>query len=96
MAIRLVAEILQCSWRQLARGRTVCASFWLCFSERWHSQVLLEAFIGECSGSPVLAMTIATLNTNGSGVGDAGVRFTAEDLTPFSGATVRAQWTLIA
>ena len=58
--------------------------------------VLLEAFVGDCGEELALAITTATLGTNRNGAGHASVRFTAEDLLPFSGAIVSVQWTLVA
>lgn len=58
--------------------------------------VMLAAYIGGCSGAPVLALTTAVLNTNDRGVAHAAASFSADDLAPFSGATVQVQWTLVA
>ncbi len=59
-------------------------------------EVVLEAFLGGCAGPLALNMTTASLQTNGNGTAVADASFSAQDLAPFSGLTVGAQWTLTA
>jgi hypothetical protein len=58
--------------------------------------VVLEAFGGGCGGPSLFTMTTATLDADANGNAHGDVTFGPADLAPLSGATVGAQWTLIA
>lgn len=58
--------------------------------------VVLEAFAGGCGGELALTMTTTTLETSRGGNAHGDGFFSADDLAPFSGATVGAHWILRA
>ena len=58
--------------------------------------VVLEAFGGGCGGGSLFVLTTTTLETNQKGNAHGQGFFSPADLAPLSGATVGAQWTLVA
>lgn len=58
-------------------------------------QVTLNVFTSlDCTGTPLLAVPTATLETNARGNGQADVKFTPEDVAPFRGMTFSLNWTV--
>jgi hypothetical protein len=58
-------------------------------------QVTLNVFMSlDCTGTPLLAVPTAMLETNAHGNGLADVKFTPEDVAPFRGMTFSLNWTV--